>query len=186
MKSVVVATSLAAVLATAPAMAQTGGQKSAGTEEKSFIEHVARDNQAEVDLSRLAQQKAASPQVKALAQRLAADHGKANQQLAQIAQQEGVPVRPGVDKDKAALRARLETLNGPAFDRAFLQAQLQDHQRDIQYFQRETKSLKDPQLKSYAQQTLPVLQQHLQLVQQTKNQVVGSGSSSSPAGTPSR
>ena len=56
---------------------------------------------------------------------------------------------------------------------------VQDHQKDIKYFQKEQNSLKDPQLKSFAQQTLPVLQQHLQMAQETAQATTsGSGSSS--------
>ena len=199
MKSLFHATALVALLAAAPALAQTTGQTPGAaspkpgtssstqrSEDARFIQHVAQDNQAEVELGQLAQQKAQSPEVKALGQRLAADHAQANQQLTQIAQKEGVQPPKGIGKEKSQERAKLEKLSGQAFDRAFVQTVVQDHQKDIQYFQREATAVQDPQLKSFTQQSLPVLQQHLQMAQQVQSHVA-SGSSSAPspsAGSP--
>jgi putative membrane protein len=173
MRSLFYAASLAALLAAGPALAQNQNAQNA---DKRFIDHVARDGQAEVELAQLAEKKGVSPQVKALAQHLAADHTKANQQLQQIAQKEGVKVPQGAEKEKSATLTKLEKLNGAAFDRAFLEEQVQDHQKDIQFFQHEATTLQNPQLKSFAQQTLPVLQRHLQMAQQAEAQM-GSGSS---------
>jgi putative membrane protein len=191
MKLLFLATATIAALAAAPSFAQTtnsrpsaGNESNTGTSssmqrgtEAQFIEHVARDGQAEVDLAQLAQQKAQNPEVKALARRLAADHTQSNQQLMQIAQKEGVQPPSSTKKEASKERAKLEKLNGQAFDRAFVQQVVQDHQKDIQFFQKQQTTLQDPQLKSFAQQTLPVLQQHLQMAQQVAS---ASGSSSQP------
>lgn len=203
MKTSLLVASLAMALAAMPALAQTssGTTGANGAADSSnaagnapsatgadavdtrFIHHAARDGKAEVDLAKLAQQKAASPEVKSVAQRLAEDHTKANQQLMQIAEQKGVQPPKGIGKKNNKLRARLEKLDGAAFDRAYLQEQVKDHQQDIQYFQREAGTLRDPQLQAFAQQNLPVLQAHLQLLQQAESQAAGSGSSESPAST---
>jgi putative membrane protein len=177
MKSLFLAVSAAALLAAAPTLAQ---MSKASSGDKSFIEHVARDGKSEVELAQLAQQKTQNPEVKSLAERLATDHTKANQQLMQIAQQDGVqpPAQPGKSENKE--RAKLEKLNGEAFDKAFVKQIVQDHQKDVKYFQKEQNSLKDPRLKSFAQQTLPVLQDHLQMAQQTEHSTMGSGSSTQP------
>jgi putative membrane protein len=184
MKSLFVATAIAA-LAVPPAMAQAteGNSSTASRADSKFIEQVARDDQAEVDLAQLAQQKTQNPEVKALARRLAADHSKSNQQLMQIAQQDGVqpPARP--DKSESKKRAKLEKLNGQAFDQAFVKDVVQDHEKDIKYFRKEQNSFKDPQLKSFAQQTLPVLQDHLQMAQQVQQAASGSSSQSSSPGS---
>jgi putative membrane protein len=192
MKSLFLATAAVTVLAAAPALAQTmngspatgtktvtGNSSSPSSGDKRFIEHVARDGQAEVDLAQLAQQKTQDPEVKALARRLAADHSQSNQQLMQIAQKDAVQAPTGADKTEGKERAKLEKLDGQAFDQAFVKEVVQDHQKDIKYFQQQQGSLQDPQLKSFAQQTLPVLQQHLQMAQQVGG-ASGSGSSSKP------
>ena len=182
MKSLLLATATVAVLAAAPVLAESAkpGQGTTSSGDAKFIEHVARDGQAEVDLGRLGEQKAQAMEVKALARRLVADHTKSNQELMKIAQQGGAqsPVQPS--KSERSERAKLEKLNGQAFDKAFVMQIVQDHQKDIKYFQKEQDSLKDPQLKSFAQRTLPVLREHLQMAQQTQQATAGSGSSSGP------
>lgn len=187
--------SLMAVLAVAPATAQTSSDnagvnpagKSGGSSENArFIDHAARDGKAEVELAQLAQQRAGSAEVKSVAQRLAQDHSKANQQLMQIAQQQGVEPPTGVGKKNSQTRAKLEKLNGAAFDRAYLREQIADHKQDIQYFKHQAGTLQDPQLKAFAQQTLPTLQQHLQLLQQAEAQTASAGSSGATPSTTSR
>jgi putative membrane protein len=201
MKSLIVSTAVAALLAAAPALAQStnppnlnpdstakpgsaaaAGAASEGSSDARFIDHVARDNEGEIDLGKLAVQKTQSPEVKALAQRLVTDHSKANQQLKRLAQKESVSVPTGVGKEQKDLRAQLEKLNGAAFDRAFVDAEVKDHQNDITFYQNESNRLQDPQLRSFAQQTLPVLQEHLQMAERVE---VGASSGSSTMTAPS-
>jgi putative membrane protein len=178
MKSLIVATAAAALLAAAPVLAQSSSERSIDTR---FIDHAARGNQAAIDVGRLAEQKAESPEVKSFAQRLVNDHRKANEQLMQIAQKQGVELPTGLDEEQQDLRARLEKLDGAAFDRAFVDAEVKGHQKDVQYYQTESSHLQDPQLRSFAQQALPVLQEHLQMAEEAQSQVGASGSSSSGA-----
>jgi putative membrane protein len=188
MKSLFLATAAVVVLAAAPAFAQAanGSPGTASRADSKFIEHVAQDGKAEIDLARLAQQKTQNPEVRALARRLAADHGESNQQLMQIAQRDGVQPPTGPDKSASKKRTKLEKLDGQAFDQAFVKEVVQDHEKDIKYFRKEQTSLQDPQLKSFAQQTLPVLQDHLQMAQQTQKAANGSGSSSRSGSPESR
>lgn len=97
-----------------------------------------------------------------------------------IAQQEGAQPPAQPSKPERSERAKLEKLNGQAFDQAFVKQTVQNHQKDIKYFQKEQDSLKDPRLKSFAQQTLPVLREHLKMAQETEQATTGSGSSPIP------
>jgi ATP-dependent Lon protease len=47
----------------------------------------------------------------------------------------------------------------------YAQGQLQDHRETAELFQKEASSGQDPALKAFAQKTLPILQQHLQMVE---------------------
>jgi len=182
MKSLLLAAATAALLGAAPAFAQTthASQGSASSGDAKFAEHAARDGHAEVDLGRLAERKTQNPAVKALARRLVDDHTKSNQQLMQIAQQEGMQLPAGPGKSESMQREKLQKLNGDAFDKAFVNQIVEDHQKDIKYFRKEQNSLKDAQLKSFAQQTLPVLQKHLEMAEQTAQAAGASGSSTAP------
>lgn len=138
--------------------------------DKKFAMKAAKDGLAEVQLGQLAQQKAASPQVKEFGQTLVNDHTQANQELQQIAQGAGMtlPSQPS-NKEQEAMQ-KLQNLSGPAFDKAFVRDEIKDHRKDIGEFQKEAQSGSDPALKAFAEKTLPVLQKHLQMAQSLKQQ----------------
>ena len=131
-----------------------------------FIKKAAQGGMAEVELGQLAVQKASSDQVKQFGQRMVDDHTKANDQLKQVAQQKNVtlPTEPSA-KDKAT-KARLEKLSGTDFDKAYMSDMVKDHKKDVAEFERESKSGKDDAVKSFAEQTLPTLREHLSQAQQ--------------------
>jgi predicted outer membrane protein len=107
MKSLPAAAAALALLAAHPALAQSVNS-SGGAGDRSdsrFVDHVARDGQAEIDLAHLASKKTQNTEVKALARRLAADHTKANQQLMKIAQKEGMS--PAGSESKSASKEQV-------------------------------------------------------------------------------
>ena len=114
-----------------------------------------------MELGKLATEKAASPEVKQFGQRMVDDHGKANDQLKQVASQKGITVPEKLNAKDAATKARLEKLSGKAFDRAYMQDMVADHTKDVSEFRTESKTAKDPDVKSFASQTLPTLKDHL-------------------------
>ena len=61
------------------------------------------------------------------------------------------------------LYRQLQSMSGPAFDRAYMNGQMQDVTMLIEAFQSEADSGKDPQVRIFAQQYLPMMQQHLQM-----------------------
>ena len=133
--------------------------------DREFVQEAASGGMAEVQAAQLAQQRANSPQIKDFASRMITDHTQANTELQQIAQQESItlPSQP-TGKDAAAAK-KLSGLNGAAFDKAYSQDQLSDHQQVVALFRKEASSGQDPALKAFAQKTLPILQQHLQMAQ---------------------
>jgi putative membrane protein len=137
--------------------------------DRDFVLKATSSGLAAVAAAQLAQQRSASPQVRQFADRVIADHTQANSVLQDIAGQEDItlPLQPA-GKDAAAVQ-RLRGLNGDAFDRAYAQDQLSNHEQDIALFRREANSGQDPELKAFAQKTLPILQQHLQLAQILSN-----------------
>jgi putative membrane protein len=164
---------------TATTSPRSAAAKTLGREDLAFARKAAQGGLGEVELGQLAQQRASSPDVKQFAQRMVTDHQQANAQLEAIATGKGVTMPKTIDPDQRKLRVRLEKENGTAFDRAYIRGMVQDHRKDVKLFQREAQSGKDPELRSFAQQTLPILQEHLQMVQQIQSQL-------SPAMTSSR
>jgi len=129
--------------------------------DKTFVKKAAEGGLAEVELGKLATEKASNDQVKKFGQRMVDDHTKANEQLKDVAAQKHIdlPTEPSA-KDKAT-KARLEKLSGEQFDRAYMRDMVMDHKTDVSEFARESQAAKDPALKNFARQTLPTLRQHL-------------------------
>jgi putative membrane protein len=153
---------------------QAGAQK-ASKADQAFLKDAVQGDLSEVKMGQLAQQKGQSQDVKQFGQMLQQDHGQHLQQSQQMAQQMGVtpPSEPNAEQKK--MYDRLSKMNGTQFDKAFAKDMVQDHKKDIAKYQKEAKS-KGP-LAGFAQQTVPVLQKHLQTAQSIENSgaAVGSG-----------
>ncbi|MEI7035312.1 DUF4142 domain-containing protein [Fulvimonas yonginensis] len=160
-------------------MSHHGSSMRGGEHDAMFMRHAAADGLAEVQLGRIALDKASSDQVKQLAQRIVDDHTKANDRLMSIAARKQVtlPTEPMPAQKKEA--ARLQAMSGSAFDRAYAQSMVRDHRKAIKMFGMESQNASDPDLKQFASSTLPVLKQHLQMAEQAAG-----GSSSMRHGTP--
>jgi putative membrane protein len=129
--------------------------------DRQFIKKAAQGGLAEVQLGQLATEKADSSDVKQFGQKMVDDHGKANDQLKQVASNKGVTIPDKLSAKDAATKARLEKLSGKAFDRAYMRDMVMDHTKDVSEFRTESKTAKDPDVKNFASETLPTLQDHL-------------------------
>lgn len=132
------------------------------TADRKFMDKAAQGGMAEVEMGQLAEQNGQSADVKAFGKRMVDDHTKANDQLKQLAEQKGVALPTSLDAKDQATKDRLSKLQGAAFDKAYMKDMVTDHKMDVAEFQRESKMAHDPDLKSWAGQTLPTLQSHLQ------------------------
>ncbi len=150
--------------------AQTGqmGTTSAQMADHAFMKKAAEGGMAEVQMGQLAQQNGQSQQVKEFGQRMVTDHSKANDELKQVAQQQGVQLPDSPSAKQKAEYKRLSKLHGDAFDDAYAKLMVSDHKKDVAEFQREADSGNNPEVKNWAGQTLPTLKEHLQLAEQMK------------------
>ena len=151
-------------------------QKSAKADSsQQFVKEAAIGGMAEVELGRLAADKASSDQVKKFGQRMVDDHGRANDELKTLAQNKNIDLPPSLDAKHKATMDRLSKLSGDAFDRAYMSEMVKDHRKDVNEFRNEAKSGKDPDVKAWAAKTLPTLEEHLKLAQDANKAVGTSG-----------
>ncbi len=141
--------------------------------DRKFIEDAAKGGMAEVALAKVAQERAASPEVKQFAQQMEQDHSKANEKLRQLAEAKGVTMPAGPKAGDKHEESKLSKLQGQDFDREYMDYMVKDHQKDVKEFQKQARKAKDADVKSFAEQTLPTLQQHLQLAQNADATVGG-------------
>ena len=138
-----------------------------------FMQQAAIGGMAEVALAELVLARSRDAEVEAFAGRMKADHSKANAELKGIADAAGVPLPTTLDAEHRAMREQLENLSGQAFDLAYLQGQLTDHQKSAQLLTYVIGSGQDPVLKTFAGKNLPVVLEHLDMVQELQAKLAG-------------
>ena len=139
--------------------------------DRQFIEKAAAGGMAEVETGQLAQQKAGNDAVKQFGARMVQDHGKANDELKQLAGSKGVPLPSGPDKMHTQQLQKFQKASGAEFDREYMQHMLADHKKDVAEFQKQAQSAKDPDVKAFAAKTLPTLQEHLKQAQSVNDSI---------------
>jgi putative membrane protein len=138
---------------------------SASSTDTSFAKKAARGGLAEVAMGRLAESHAQSADVKAFGQKMVQDHGAANDKLKVAAEQEHVPLPTRLSPEDQKTLNHLSPLHGEAFDKAYAQTMVKDHKKDIAEFKQEAQSGTASQIQTFAQATLPTLQEHLQMAE---------------------
>ncbi|WP_423760134.1 DUF4142 domain-containing protein [Burkholderia sp. NLJ2] len=129
-----------------------------------FVDQAGLAGKSVMQASRLALEKSTSSDVRAFAKRMVDDQGKANDRLHQLAARKGVPMPAAriVDPDVDVLH----DMSGRDFDAAYVAAVGPDAQRNaIRLFEDEARAGRDPDLRAFAEATLPVLRHHLTMAQ---------------------
>ena len=139
------------------------GQQQKGNADQTFVKKAAVGGLAEVELGKMAVDRAASPDVKQFGQRMVDDHGKANRELMALVEQKGIAAPTTLDSKHQKDADRLARLQGAAFDRAYMQHMVKDHEADVKLFRTEAQKGKDPDFKRFAANTLSTLEEHLNM-----------------------
>jgi putative membrane protein len=168
----VVGLSFAGLLCAIATVAQTsssqkmdaGSNKMMKSIDSTFLMNAAQGGMAEVQLGKLASEKAAGADVKAFGQQMVQDHSKANNELKSVAAKQGMTVPTTLMPKDQALMMKLQGESGEQFDQTYVRAMVKDHEEDIKEFQKEVKNGADPQVKDFASRTLPVLESHLEKI----------------------
>jgi putative membrane protein len=155
-----------AVLALTSALALSGLHAQESRQDRvadSFLNQAIQGDMAEIQMGQLAQEKGADQQVKQFGQTLVSDHQQNLDKAKSLSQQIGVTPPESVNAEQKATYEKLSKLSGQQFDHEFAQHMVQDHKKDINAFEQESK--KSGKVASFAQDALPVLRKHLQIAE---------------------
>jgi putative membrane protein len=137
-------------------------QKGPAMSDQQFLDFAAQTDMAEAHIGQLAQTEASSQGVKDYAQMLATDHTNDYQQLQGLAAKANLNLASAIDANhNKAMIAPYHQLKGAAFDRRYVQDMITGHTKAISIYKQEAVNAQDPEVKAYAQETLPTLQKHL-------------------------
>jgi putative membrane protein len=147
---------IAALSLAGVAAAQTtpAGKTSLSEKDKTFIRKAAKGGAMEVAMGKLAEQNGQSEDVKSFGKRMVTDHSKANDELKKIA------------AEKSAKLPAKEPKVSWSSDKAYMDAMVKDHEKDLAEFQQEASSGSDPDVKKFAEDTAKMVQEHLDLAKQ--------------------
>jgi putative membrane protein len=144
---------------------------SSAKDSSKFAANAAQGGMAEVEMGRLASEKAQNAAVKEFGQRMVADHSRANEELKGAASKKGIQLPADLNSHQKSEMEKLSKLSGPDFDKAYMSAMLKDHEEDVKAFQTQANQGTDPEIKAFAAKALPTLQAHLQLARDTAKRV---------------
>jgi putative membrane protein len=130
------------------------------TSDQQFVDRAALGTASEAELGQLARTRAASPAVRAFANRIIADHRQAHARLSTLERRIGL-----LPASSPPPRSQLAALFGADFNRQFIADQVKNHQEAIALYEAEAQRGQDPRLRRYASETLPMLYRNLQQAQ---------------------
>jgi putative membrane protein len=156
LKWIVVASSLTPFLLFAAAL---------GKQDANFLKQVVRSGRMEVQMGQVAVQKGHNDAVKAFGKRMFDEHSKADVELTALAEKKGLQLPP---KDAAIKTEEAKSVGEAGFDKVYLRDMIADHQDAIKLFQKEISSGSDPEIKKWASDTLPTIEEHLKQAQTIK------------------
>ncbi len=148
-----------------PAAPAVGSVGKLSVADQKFVDSAAVGGLYEVEAGKLAE-KSANPQVKQFGARMVHDHGAAGAKLKQIVTAQGGTAPQELDQEHQQKLDHLRSLRGSEFAQAYMQDMVKDHDTDAQEFGQAAQSLDNRQLKTFAQQTLKVIEAHDKMAHQ--------------------
>lgn len=151
------------------------------TNEERFEENKAMENDAEfaveaanigmyqVRAGELAQSKATNARVKEMGAMMVQDHTKANNELKDLAARKNIQIPTAMGDDKMDAYDELAEKSGDDFDEAFVDKMIDAHEKALKEFRDEADGGADTEMKSWASQQIPALEQHLNQFKRLKD-----------------
>jgi putative membrane protein len=139
---------------------QTSPRTPFSAQDSTFVMKAAMGGMMEVEAGNVAQQNGANDRVKGFGTMMVNDHSKANSELMALAGGRGVTLPNALPADMQKHMEEMRKMKGKAFDNHYMSMMVKDHGEDISLFEKQANSGTDPELKAWAQKTLPVLQMH--------------------------
>ena len=132
--------------------------------DSTFAKKAAIGGITEVALGKVALTKASNTKIRDFAHMMVVDHGKANDELMGIAKKKNMSLPTVPDVEHQAKIDSLTALSGVDFDKAYINAMVEGHQKTLNLMQDEASNGKDADLKAFAAKTAPVVQMHLNAI----------------------
>jgi putative membrane protein len=136
--------------------------------DQEFMNFAAVSGLFEIQSSQLATQRATTPDVVDFANHMLTDHSTQDQELKALAAQKNIALPATLTQDKQTIVNRLNGLSGTAFEKDYMNAQVQSHEETVANFEKASNEAKDADIKAFAAKYLPALRMHLEEARATR------------------
>ncbi len=160
----------------APSAMAVDAKTKLNTTDERFIKEEAAAGVALVKLAELGAEEAKRSDVKAYADKIVADHTKANAELATLAADKGVELTSEPVAKYTDMQDKLEKTVDAEFDKEFLSMIVSGHKKCVKNFEDASTDAEDGEVKTWAAKMLPGLKAHL-----AKAEELNSGATGNPA-----
>jgi len=147
-------------------------QPSVSAQDQKFIDQAVTSDIFEIKSSQLALEKSRNPRTRMYAQQMIDDHGASEQKLQQLASANGIQVPSDFGPEGQRAYAAIENTRR-IFDSEYFRQQALSHQTAVTVYQDEISNGYNNDVKQFAQQTLPTIQEHLQEAESGRNMPMG-------------
>jgi putative membrane protein len=128
-----------------------------------FVKKAASANMHEIELGKIAKERATDPDVKKLAEKMVTDHTKVLDDLKELAKGENIPVPEMMSDEHKKHVDMLRDYKGTDFDKTYVKHAVEDHEASVKLFTKAGRELKNEKLKAFAEKTLPAIKDHLDM-----------------------
>ena len=160
----------AAIGATALTFTQTS-KAQANDQDKQFLTNVSQGNYDEIQIAKLAEQKATNPDVKAFSHRMITDHTKLGETMKPYADDWGITAPTALSSDGQKEYDNLNGKSGADFDKAYMSDMVSDHGKVLDAFTKEVKDTKDAKFKATVERGKSVVAAHKNMAYDLKKKL---------------
>ena len=127
-----------------------------------FAVEAADASLVEIELGKLAMEKATDQRIKDFAQRMVTDHQKASNELMKIATHLNITLPPVISEDHVEKQRKLRDKSGDDFEEAYIDIMVKDHDWTVSLFEDAASDARNADLQAFAAKTLPTLKKHFE------------------------
>jgi putative membrane protein len=140
-------------------------------QDQEFVRKAAMGGMFEVEAGQMAARQANAQNVKDFGNRMVRDHTTVNEELKQWARTNNMTLPTAMGDEHRQHIQKLQSARGRDFDRQYMMLMVEDHQKDVDLFERQSNSGSHNELKSFAAKHLPTLREHLRMAREISGQM---------------
>lgn len=158
-------------LASAAAAFTPSLKAQANDDDKKFLTEASQSNFDEIQLGKLAEEKASNPAVKSFGRRMVTDHTRLTEKMKPFASSWGIADPTALSSDAQKAYDKLQGMSGKDFDKEYISDMVTDHSHDLDAFNKEVKDTKDLKFKTAVEQGKSVVAAHKNMAYDLKKKL---------------